>query len=436
MVDLPARIAQLYRDESGRILATLIRALGSFDLAEDVVQEAFAAAVDQWPTGGVPDNPRAWLTSTARNKAIDQIRRRRALEDRRAAIEALAGLRADERAEVESAAQGDEPARTGIAPGAAIATGLLGDDQLRLIFTCCHPALALEAQVALTLRTLCGLTTEEIARAFLVPNPTLAQRLVRAKAKIRDAGIPYRVPGPELLHERLAAVTAVVYLVFNEGYAPTSGGDLVRVDLAREAIRLARLLHEQLPREAELGGLLALMLLHDARRPARVGADGEMVLLEDQDRALWNRAQIDEALPLVERALSGRPVGPYAVQAAIAAIHARAPRASDTDWPQIAALYGVLSGIARSPVVELNRAAAIAMAEGPTRGLALLDELEASGALPRYHLLPAARAELLRRLDRPGEAAAAYREALALATNEAERRFLARRLGEVERTAD
>jgi RNA polymerase sigma-70 factor (ECF subfamily) len=436
MPDLPARIAELYRDESGRILATLIRALGDFDLAEDVLQEAFAAAVDQWPADGVPDSPRAWLTSTARNKAIDQIRRRRALEDRRGAIEALAGLRADERAEAQiDALDGEPAAQAGISPGAAIATGLLGDDQLRLIFTCCHPALALEAQVALTLRTLCGLTTEEIARAFLLPTPTLAQRLVRAKAKIRDAGIPYRVPGPELLHERLAAVAAVVYLVFNEGYAPTSGGDLVRVDLAREAIRLVRLLFEQLPGEAEVCGLLALMLLHDARRPARVGADGEMILLEDQDRARWNRAQIEEALPLVERALVGRPVGPYAVQAAISAIHARATRAADTDWPQIAALYAVLAEIAPSPVVELNRAAAVAMAEGPERGLALLDELDRSGALPRYHLLPAARADLLRRLDRPGEAATAYREALALATNDAERRFLARRLAEVERLA-
>jgi RNA polymerase sigma-70 factor, ECF subfamily len=420
MLDLPARIATLYRDESGRILATLIRALGDFDLAEDVVQEAFAAALDQWPADGEPDSPRAWLTSIARNKAVDQIRRRRAFADRRDALEALTALAADERA-----AAGEPPPRE--------AAGLIADDRLRLIFTCCHPSLAAEAQVALTLRTLCGLSTEEIARAFLVPAPTLAQRLVRAKAKIRDAGIPYRVPGPELLHERLEAVTAVVYLVFNEGYAATSGAELLRVDLGAEAIRLARMLAGQLPDQAEVLGLLALLLLHDARRPARVSPDGDLVLLEDQDRQRWNRAHIEEALPLVERALIGRPVGPYAVQAAIAAVHARAERAADTDWPQIAALYGVLAAIAPSPVVELNRAAAVAMAEGPACGLALLDRLVAENALPRYHLLPAARADLLRRLGRTGEAAAAYREALALAGNEAERRFLARRLAELER---
>ncbi len=425
MVDLPARISQLYRDESGRILATLIRALGDFDLAEDVVQDAFAAALIQWPAEGVPDSPRAWLTSIARNKAVDRIRRRRAFADRRDALEALAGLEADERSLAGADENGPEAA------AAAPTSPALGDDQLRLIFTCCHPALAPDAQVGLTLRTLCGLTTEEIARAFLVPVPTLAQRLVRAKAKIRSAGIPYRVPGPELMAERLETVTAVIYLVFNEGYAATAGHALVRVDLGAEAIRLARLLAAQLPGEAEVWGLLALMLLHDARRPARVGPDGELVLLEEQDRGRWNRSQIGEALPLVERALAARPVGPYAVQAAIAAVHARAARAADTDWPQIAGLYGVLARIAPSPVVELNRAAAVAMAEGPERGLALLDQLAESGALSRYHLLPAARADLLRRLGRASEAAAAYREALALATNEPERRFLIRRLAEV-----
>ena len=424
MINFPARVSQLYRAESGRILATLIRALGDFDLAEDVVQEAFAAALDQWPREGVPESPRAWLTSIARNKAVDHIRRRRAFRDRTGALEALAGLQADEKSDAALQAVEQATAPDGRA--------ILEDDRLRLIFTCCHPALAIEAQVGLTLRTLCGLSTEEIARAFLVPAPTLAQRLVRAKAKIRDAGIPYQVPRPELLRERLEAAAAVIYLVFNEGYAATAGDALLRVDLCAEAIRLGRLLAQLLRGEPEVHGLVALMLLHDARRPARVGADGELVLLEDQDRALWNRRQIEEALPLVERALVGRPVGQYAVQSAIAAVHARAERPADTDWSQIAALYGVLLEIAPSPVVELNRAAAVAMAQGPARGLALLDRLAASGALPRYHLLPAARADLLRRLGRSDEAAAAYREAIALASNEPERRFLNRRLAEVE----
>jgi len=424
MLDLPDRISRLYRDESGRILATLIRALGDFDLAEDVLQEAFAAALDQWPVDGEPDTPRAWLTTTARNKAVDHIRRRRAFADRRDALEVLAALEADER--------GAGPAAIATAADDHPPAGHLADDRLRLVFTCCHPAIAIEAQVALTLRTLCGLSTDEIARGFLIPAPTLAQRLVRAKSKIRAAGIPYQVPGPAILHERLQAVTAVLYLVFNEGYAATAGDLLLRVDLCAEAIRLGRLLVSLLPDQAEAWGLLALMLLHDARRPARVSDTGDLILLEEQDRSRWNQADIGEALPLVERALAGRPVGPYAVQAAIAAVHARAARPTDTDWRQIAALYGVLAGITPSPVVELNRAVAVAMADGPEAGLALLDVLDRDGALPRYHLLPAARADLLRRQGRNREAAAAYREALALAANEAERRFLVRRLTEVE----
>jgi RNA polymerase sigma-70 factor (ECF subfamily) len=409
----PALIETIYRNESGRILATLIRAVGDFDLAEEVLQEAFGAAIVQWPATGVPDNPRAWLTGAARHKAIDQIRRRRSLEGKREALEALALMAEEEKGEREE-------------------VGPLTDDRLRLIFTCCHPSLAVEAQVALTLRTLCGLSTEEIARAFLVPAPTLAQRLVRAKAKIRAASIPYRVPPPELLPERVSAVNAVIYLVFNEGYAATAGDALVRRDLCAEAIRLARLVSELMPCEPEVRALLALLLLHDARRAARVDASGDLVLLEDQDRARWDRAQIDEALPLVEGALRAR-VGPYAVQAAIAAVHARAARAVDTDWRQIAALYRVLADLAPSPVVELNRAVAVAMAEGPEAGLALVDQLAAGGQLAHYHLLPAARADLLRRLGRDAESAAAYRQAIDLAGNDAERRFLTRRLAELEK---
>jgi RNA polymerase sigma-70 factor (ECF subfamily) len=409
----PALIETIYRNESGRILATLIRVVGDFDLAEEVLQEAFGAAIVQWPATGVPDNPRAWLTGAARHKAIDQIRRRRSLEGKREALEALALMAEEEKGEREE-------------------VGPLTDDRLRLIFTCCHPSLAVEAQVALTLRTLCGLSTEEIARAFLVPAPTLAQRLVRAKAKIRAASIPYRVPPPELLPERVSAVNAVIYLVFNEGYAATAGDALVRRDLCAEAIRLARLVSELMPCEPEVRALLALLLLHDARRAARVDASGDLVLLEDQDRARWDRAQIDEALPLVESALRAR-VGPYAVQAAIAAVHARAARAVDTDWRQIAALYRVLADLAPSPVVELNRAVAVAMAEGPEAGLALVDQLAAGGQLAHYHLLPAARADLLRRLGRDAESAAAYRQAIDLAGNDAERRFLTRRLAELEK---
>ena len=391
---------ELYRREYGRILATLIRAIGDFDLAEDALQEAFEAALDQWPSKGPPLNPVAWLISTARHKAIDHLRRRSLAERKQDEIAAL----------VESEEETTVPL-----------------DSLRLIFTCCHPALAPEAQVALTLRTICGLSTDEIARAFLVPPPTLAQRLVRAKAKIKGAQIPYEVPEDRDLGDRLDAVMAVVYLVFNEGYSASFGPELVRADLCAEAIRLARLLVELLPAEREPMGLLALMLFHDSRRATRTDRDGAIVLLEDQDRSRWDRAKIAEGSGLIDRALRGRPPGKYAVQAAIAGLHAQSPSARETDWAQIAALYSLLAGIEPSPVVELNRAVAIAMADGIEQGLGLLDTIH----LPGYHLLPAVRADLLRRLGRRSEAAAAYREALDLVTNEAERRFLERRLTEV-----
>ncbi len=398
-------LGELHRREYGRILASLIRTIGDFDLAEDALEDAFEAALAQWPARGYPQNPVAWLITTARHKAIDQLRRRTLAERKRDEISALA---------VEEA---DTPVPL---------------DSLRLIFTCCHPALSPEAQIALTLRTICGLTTEEIARAFLVPAPTLAQRLVRAKAKIRTAGIPYEVPDDDVLAERLEAVIATVYLVFNEGYSASFGAELVRAELCSEAIRLGRMLVELLPAERELMGLLALMLLHDARRATRTDDQGAIVLLEDQDRSRWDRAKIAEGAALVEQALRGGSPGGYAVQAAIAGLHARAASAGETDWPQIAALYGVLASIHPSPVIELNRAVAVAMADGLEQGLALLSHLH----LPGYHLLPAARADLLRRLGRRAEAAAAYREALALVTNEAERRFLERRLTEVTRATD
>jgi RNA polymerase sigma-70 factor, ECF subfamily len=407
-------VGRLYREESGRILATLIRLLGDFDLAEEVVQEAYAAALEQWPDEGLPRNPRAWLVQAARHKAIDRLRRRTRFAER---VDELAAMQVLE----ERAGEGEDPG--------------VRDDQLRLIFTCCHPSLAIEAQVALTLRTLCGLSTEEIARAFLVPTATMAQRLVRAKHKIREAGIPYRVPPPELLPERTDAVMTVVYLVFTEGYAATIGETLIRRELCAEAIRLARLLDALLPDRAEPPALLALLLLHDSRRATRTTPDGDLVLLEHQDRAQWDHAQIAEGLSLVERALGRGAPGPYALQAAIAAVHARAPRAADTDWRQITALYAVLLQRFPSPVVALNHAVAVAMSEGPAAGLRLLDSLSARGELSSYHLLPAARADLLRRLGRNQESAAAYRDAIALATNATERRFLERRLAEIHEAA-
>ncbi len=419
-------IEQIYREESGRILATLIRLLGSFDLAEEVTQEAFAVALEQWPVKGLPVNPRAWLVSTARNKAVDLLRRRSRFENKREELQRVAALQEqlvsdpvvnDPLVEISKDETEDS---------------MLSDDRLRLIFTCCHPALNIEAQVALTLRTLCGLTTEEIAKAFLTPGPTMAQRLVRAKQKIRDARIPYRVPPKEDLTERLAAVMLVVYLVFNEGYNAASGDVLIRRELCSEAIRLGRLICELLPKEPDAQGLLALMLLHDSRRDARAAADGEMLLLEEQDRRRWNQEQIAQGLALVESALRGAPAGPYSVQAAIAALHAQAGSSDKTDWAQIAKLYDVLLRLQPSPVIELNRAVAVAMDEGPSAGLRLIDELEARGELHGYHLLPAAQGDLLRRLERWSDAANAYRRALSLAANDTERRFLTKRLAEAE----
>ena len=399
----------LYREERPRALATLIRLLRDFDLAEDTLQEAFAAAVEQWPRVGVPANPCAWLVSTARHKAIDRLRRDRNFAAKQAEIAYLS--------------------ETTSAPDPLDET--FADDLLRLIFTCCHPALALEAQVALTLKTLCGLSVEEIARAFLVPPPTMAQRLVRAKGKILRAHIPYEVPGGDRLTERLDGVLRVVYLVFNEGYAATSGDALVRRELCTEGIRLGRLIVGLLPRVSEAAGLLALMLLQDSRRSARVDAEGELVTLEDQDRSQWDRAQIAEGEALAEEAVRRGGVGFYALQAAIASLHAHAVRAEDTDWPQIAALYSLLLRLHPSPVVALNHAAAVAMGERLDRGLRLIEQIEASGSLAGYHLLPAAKADILRRLGRRLEAAEAYRRALELVTLEAERRYLQRRLREV-----
>jgi RNA polymerase sigma-70 factor (ECF subfamily) len=405
--DARARIDHLYRTESRRVLATLIRVLGDFDLAEEALQDAFTAAMAQWPRDGPPANPRAWLVSTGRFKAIDRLRRRARFD---AALGELAA-RLDDRVP-DPAEQDDQP---------------LEDDRLRLVFTCCHPALPPDAQVAMTLREVCGLTTEEVARGFLVGAPTVAQRIVRAKAKIRDAAIPYAVPPPAALAGRLEAVLRVVYLVFTEGYAPAAGEAVVRADLAEEAIRLGRLLAELLP-EPEVLGLLALLLLQDSRRAARTTADGELILLADQDRARWDRARIAEGTALLRRASSAGPIGPYTLQAAIAAAHAVAPTAEATDWDRIVGLYDLLARADPSPVVELNRAVAVAMRDGPAAGLALVDALLAGGQLDAYHLAHAARADLLARLGRTGDARAAYRRALQLAGQEPERRFLRRRL--------
>lgn len=400
----PAPLSDLVREHHGKALATLIRVLGDFDFAEDALQEAWVAAVESWGANCTPENPAAWLVTTARRKAIDGVRR-----------EAVGRRKLEEVARAMPATFDPE------LPGDI---EVLLDDRLRLIFTCCHPALAMEARVALTLRTLCGLTTAEVARAFLLEEATLAQRIVRAKRKIRQAAIPYRVPAPHELPERLPGVLAAIYLVFNEGYASTSAETLVRRDLCAEAIRLGRLLAGLMPDEAEVLGLLALMLLHDSRRETRETPDGDLVLLEDQDRTRWDRAEILEGIQLLERALRMRHPGPYQVQAAIAAVHAEAPMPALTRWEEIVGLYGELLRLAPSPVIELNRAVAVAMANGPAAGLAMIDGIP---GLDGYHLYHAARADLLRRLDRTGEAARAYTRALELATNPAERRFLQRR---------
>jgi RNA polymerase sigma-70 factor (ECF subfamily) len=408
--DARAAVDAVYRTESRRVFATLIRLLGDFDLAEEAMHDAFASAVVQWPRDGVPANPRAWLVSAGRFKAIDAIRRR-------ARFDATLGELAERLDRRENATPTDNES--------------VEDDRLRLIFTCCHPAISPEAQVALTLREVCGLTTEAIASAFLTAPPTLAQRIVRAKAKIKSAGIPFQVPSRDDLPDRLDAVLQVVYLVFNEGYAASSGESLTRPDLSAEAIRLGRLLAELLP-EPEVLGLVALMLLQESRRAARATADGEIILLDDQDRSLWNREQIAEGQALVARAFESGAIGAYTLQAAISAVHSDAVSPAATDWPQIVALYDLLTRAAPSPVVELNRAVAVAMRDGPAAGLALVDAILARGELGDYHLAHAARGDLCRRLDRPADARTSFQQALALARLEPERRFLERRLAELE----
>jgi RNA polymerase sigma-70 factor (ECF subfamily) len=400
----------VYLSDSRRVLATLIRLLGDFEAAEEALHEAFRAALEQWPRDGVPANPRAWLVSAGRFKAIDSIRRR-------ARFKPLDEAGEDDVAVMDTAAWADAES--------------VEDDRLRLIFTCCHPALAADAQIALTLREVCGLTTEQIAQAFLTPAPTLAQRIVRAKGKIRDARIPYQVPQPAELPDRLDAVLRVIYLVFNEGYAASSGAFVTRHDLSAEAIRLGRLLAELLP-EPEAIGLLALMLLHDSRRAARTSPSGDLILLDDQDRSLWDRPQIAEGAALVERALAGGGIGPYAIQAAIAALHAEAPSAAATDWGEIVGLYDVLARADASPVIALNRAVAVAMRDGPAAGVALIDGILAGGDLRDYRLAHAARAELCRRVGRIADARASYGRALALTRQEPERRFIERRLAELD----